>query len=192
MDGRVSSCRGKFSGPGTIGFCSKSVTHWIARRLHDFLQDSPCTSHRVGSSLVWKPHVLPPKGQGMKPMPASAKFSLARSTLASSTASCYLARPLPSIAAASSVPSLSSHCPPSCLGSRPRLSVNGLSPSITGFSQPRYSSSSSSSTTAPPPTRSQQPHKMAPKNKFELKTPKGTKDCEFCPSVIHARANRKS
>ncbi|EWG43766.1 histidyl-tRNA synthetase [Fusarium verticillioides 7600] len=75
---------------------------------------------------------------------------------------------------------------PSCLALTRRYRHSrflSLDPSITVFSLPRYASSSSSSsttTTLESPTSLE----MAPKNKFELKTPKGTKDWEGKDMVI--------
>lgn len=145
----------------------------------------------------------------MKPK-STAKLSLARSTL-TATASSSLVRPsllsLSSLSSSSSSPSPSSfsscspvsstssrllYCPPpSCLRLRRHSpAVSNLDPSISisGFSRTTHSSSSTNSSpfpsTAPRPTRSERLREMAPKTKFELKTPKGTKDCKCALSSV--------
>lgn len=95
----------------------------------------------------------------------------------------------PSCSSFSTYSRLSYRCPASCLRPRhhpPYAYGSGPSISSSGFLRTTHSSSSSKTTInspspsiAPRPTRSEQPREMAPKTKFELKTPKGTKDCMF-------------
>ncbi|KAG5661602.1 hypothetical protein KAF25_005724 [Fusarium avenaceum] len=110
----------------------------------------------------------------MKPKSSSAKLPWARSALTTA------ARP--------STFAPACRCPPSCFAPSHRYHrsryLQSLNPSISGFSQPRYISSLTSSPINPTFPPSKTTEEMAPKTKFELKTPKGTKDWEGKDMVI--------
>ncbi|CAG1997056.1 unnamed protein product [Fusarium graminearum] len=106
----------------------------------------------------------------MKPRSASARLHLARPLLRTTARSLSFA-PARQYIALTRTPPVSG----------PSITVRALSlPRLTSFS----TYFSPSTTTAPPSTTSQETLEMAPKTKFELKTPKGTKDWEGKDMVI--------
>ncbi|KAK6707267.1 hypothetical protein SNK04_008266 [Fusarium graminearum] len=106
----------------------------------------------------------------MKPRSASARLHLARPLLRTTARSLSFA-PARQYIALTRTPPVSG----------PSITARALSlPRLTSFS----TYFSPSTTTAPPSTTSQETLEMAPKTKFELKTPKGTKDWEGKDMVI--------